>query len=82
MGSSASKEYEGPKNPETDNLVFIIEEFTDYTSINIRDYDFNIYNILLIAIFIFFFILSLLELISNILLYNPLLYRTRKRTYK
>lgn len=77
MGSSASKEYKGPKNPEIDNLVFVIEEFTDYTNINIRDYNFNIYNILLIAIFVFFFILSLLELISNISLY-----RTRKRTYK
>ena len=78
MGSSASKEYKGPKNPETENLVFVVEEFTDYMKGN----QFSIEYMFFMFIFIFFFILSLLELISNILLYNPLLYRTRKRTYK
>jgi|UniRef100_A0A6C0LCM7 hypothetical protein len=73
MGSSASKEYKGPKNPETENLVFVIEEFTDYMKGN----QFSIEYMFFMFIFIFFFILSLLELISNILLY-----RTRKRTYK
>jgi hypothetical protein len=73
MGSSASKEYKGPNNSETENCVFVIEEFTDYTKGN----QFSIEYMFFMFIFIFFFILSLLELISNILLY-----RTRKRTYK
>jgi hypothetical protein len=65
MGSNSSKEYKGPKNPETDNLVFVVEKFNDY----MKDNQFSIEYMFFMFIFIFFFVLSLLELISNILLY-------------
>jgi hypothetical protein len=66
MGSDASKDYQGPE--ENQNNIFVIDKFNDHKD---GYYQSNLYDLyykyIATFIFIFFIILLIFELISNIL---------------
>jgi hypothetical protein len=76
MGSDASKDYQGPE--ENQNNIFVIDKFNDFKD---GYYQSNLYDLyykyIATFIFIFFIILLIFELISNILYRLPRSYFTR-----
>ena len=76
MGSDASKDYQGPE--ENQNNIFVIDKFNDH---NGGYYQSNMYDLyykyIATFIFIFFIILLIFELISNILYRLPRSYLKR-----
>ena len=78
MGSNASKDYEGPE--ENQNNIFVIDKFNDHKDGYYQSNMYDLYYKYIAAfIFIFFIILSILEIISNILYRLPRSYLKRPK---